>query len=166
MTICEPWKRVEPISLPSSRIEQRLLAMSPDDFAALVHANLLPRHPEGRELFRIVWGTIAANDELADRTADLLEEWIATSQQAVGTDPTTDRRVAKFIQTANAALDRIDQPLAWAGPEARKYNLPARGVIEKLVDAIDTHRSTTPNPTPEDRQLWAVLGAVGLDIKH
>ncbi|MGO4958515.1 hypothetical protein ACTQ49_14850 [Luteococcus sp. Sow4_B9] len=29
MAICEPWKRVEPVSLPSSRIEQRLLAMAP-----------------------------------------------------------------------------------------------------------------------------------------
>lgn len=162
----EPWRRVAPITIPTEpSIAEALDLASDDDVIALAHANLLPRDPAQRRTWGKLWATIAADEKLTNLVGDALEGWLDQAEAAEGseTDPKTLKRIAKFQQTAGEALDRLDQPLAWAGPVARRYNRPSRRTLDDLVTAIATHRDNTATPRATDRDLWSVLAELHLD---
>lgn len=162
----EPWKRVAPIAIPTElSIAEALDTASDDDVVALVHANLLPRDPAQRGAWAKLWATIAADENLTNLVGDALDSWLdqADQAEATETDPKALKRIAKFRQTAESALDRLDQPLAWAGPVARRYNRPSRRTLDDLVHEIATHRDNTATARATDRDLWAVLAEVHLD---
>lgn len=162
----EPWRRVAPIAIPTEpSIADALDLASDDDVVALVHANLLPRDPAQRGAWAKLWAIIAADEDLTTLVGDAIDGWLdqADQAEATETDPKTLKRIAKFRQTAEAALDRLDQPLAWAGPIARRYNRPARHTLDALVSAITTHRANTSAPRAADHDLWSLLDQLHLD---
>lgn len=162
----EPWRRVAPITIPTEpSIAEALDTTSDDDVVALVHANLLPRDPTYRGAWTKLWAIIAADENLTNLVGDALEDWLDQADQAESTetDPKTLKRIAKFRKTAEAALNRLDQPLAWAGPVARRYNRPARRTLDDLVHEITTHRDNTAVARATDQDLWSVLAELDLD---
>lgn len=162
----EPWRRVAPIAIPTQpSIAGALDTTSDEDVVALVHANLLPRDPAQRGAWAKLWATIAADENLTNLVSEALDSWLDQADDAedTETDPKTLKRIAKFRQTAESALDRLDQPLAWAGPVARRYNRPARRTLDDLVTAITGHRDNTAITRATDQDLWAVLAELHLD---
>ncbi len=161
-----PWLRTPAIAIPTQpTIGDALRDLDSENLAALIQANLLPRDPQRREEWAQMWAEIAADQDLTDEVSELLESWLEISQRAAQADPDpkTAKRIDKFIGTVQAGLDRLDKPLAWLGPQALRYDPRSRRDIERLIDAIDQHRTRTTQPTPHDRDLWAVLAQLHLD---
>lgn len=167
--IPEPWKRVGAVAIPEGNLTDILLEMPQEEFGRLIHANLAPRDPSGagRQPWSLLWATVAGDQDLTDSATEHLQSWKDACTAAAPTaDANTARRISKFQRQADEALNRLDQPLAWAGVAAVKFNVPARRVIEQLVDAICAHRNSTTDPTDSDRALWAAMDALGLDPDH
>lgn len=165
----EPWRRVEPVAIPTDAdLATALLNLNDDDYATLLLANLLPR-PDQHKRWKSMWAAIAGDETLTRRTTDQINQWLETSYAAQAAaeesvdDVKTFKRITKFIVQAEDSLDRLDQPLAWAGPAAKPYNRPSRKAIELLADAIRNHRIATGDPRPADLAVWGALEPLGID---
>lgn len=179
MLIERPWARVKnPASIPDGDLNVQLTALDDLHFAELIRSHLVPRdtEPNGRARWQQLWTEIDQDADLADRTFDILEQFLDASEAAVDDpdlDSTQRQRAQKFSRFCNDAWHRLqasldeDEPLSWAGRAAVGFNRPARKVIEQLVRAIGEHRSAVreeeASPTVADRRLWAVLRQVSLD---
>ena len=176
MPIVEPWARVkDPTPIPEPLTPDALLEMSGDELAELLRGNLGPRseHSEDRTRWARLWSLLAADDELADRSFDALEQMLdVTAAALAGPDlPDAARRRARIFQTrcedSWRRLEVKETPaLGWAGERAESFNAEARKVIALLVGAIAQHRSTrTENHAVDevDKALWRSLRRVGLD---
>lgn len=179
MLIERPWARVKaPASIPDGDLRAGLTRLDDRQFPELIRSHLVPRDtsPAGRARWQQLWTEIDQDAVLADRTFDVLEQFLDASE-AAAEDPQLEnaqrQRAQKFARFCNDAWRRLqgsleeDEPLSWAGRAALGFNRPARKVIEELVQAIGDHRSTGRfeelPPTEADRRLWAVLRRVGLD---
>lgn len=179
MLIERPWTRVkDPVPIPAGDLKAALATMDDLSLAELIRSHLVPRdtEPSGRTRWHQLWTEIDQDTALADRTFDVLEQFLDASEAATADselDTAQRQRAQKFHRFCNDAWHRLqgsldeDEPLSWAGRAAAGFNRPARKVIEQLVQAIDEHRSTArklaAQPTAADRRLWQVLRQVGLD---
>ena len=162
--LAEPWARVKkPIPLP--RLDYPTIKNLDDtEFATLVRDHLIPRAGISPGAFRQLWALLGSAAGLADRTADVLEQFLdqVDELEQDELEETTARRVTKFARQVEQAYDRLERsetaPLSWAGPIATRYNNTARETIDTLVTAIHEHRSHG-----DDARLYAVLDDVGLD---
>ncbi len=174
-----PWERVpEPVALPAGMSVDVLVALEEGEFRRLVRDHLLPRDGNGssktaRGQWARLWGMLAADDDLADRTFDALEVMATDTEKALVDEKLSAeqaRRARKFLLHCDQAADRLEvrgdgRPLAWAGRAGTGFNAPARKVIDRLVGAVAEHRAAigTGRELVADQRLWAALGEVGLD---
>lgn len=172
-----PWARVKnPTPIPAVLDRAILSRLDLGAFAELLRDNLLPRRDRGA--WHDLWDLLDANDDLADRALDILESFEDTTSRLVkepATEAADRERGKKFLEIVNQAISRLSseaserrqqsEPLQWAGRRAEKFNPLGRRVIERLVLAIDEHRSSTSADTagPADQELWRVLGELHLD---
>lgn len=170
-----PWERVkDPVQLPDLVEHEQVLALSDEEIAGIILSHLLPRSEDSayRARWDRMWALVAANDVLAHRFLDVLEDFIAVTERAVesGLEPAQRKRALRYLKLWDdrwKALDgEADEPLKWAGPAVRKLPRPARRVLEKFVDAIDEHRGEVEESgvvRGEDERLWSVLESTGLE---
>lgn len=164
-----PWARPDrPEPIPDAVTPEALAAVDDERFARLIRDNLLVRQPDQRPAWERLWAALSADDDLADQTMDVLENFLDTVEDAVRGGGLTEqqaKRAERFAGQCRDAQRRMDRPLAWAGPARRRFNPAAQQVIETLIDAIDTHRSRTgaQAASDADRELWRTLRRVGLD---
>ena len=176
MLLEQPWARVkEPVAIPTPTTAESLEALSEQDLAVLVRDHLVPRRPDGVERARweSLWRLLSAEDALAERCFDVLEQFLDDVETALAgaqPDKHSRMRMEKFRRFCDDAWQRLqlhhDRPLGWAGRAGAGFNPAGRAVISRLVDAIDRHRARadiTGEVRPADRQLWQVLREVGLD---
>lgn len=176
MLLEQPWARVkEPVAIPAPITVATLEALSEQDLAVLLRDHLVPRRPDGVERARweSLWRVLSADDGLAERCFDVLEQFLGDVDAVLADgdpDEHTRKRMEKFRRFCDDAWQRLqmhhDRPLGWAGRAGAGFNPAGRAVISKLVDAVDRHRAVTQvegGGTEADRQLWQVLGDVGLD---
>ena len=177
--INQPWSRVRnPVPLPGDLGSAGpLLALDPEQFAELIRSHLTPRdeQPGERVGWTRLWALLAGDEQLSERTFDVLEDFLDTTEEDLASgalDDAQTSRARKFQGRCGEAWKRLqrvddDRPLAWAGKAADGFNPPSRKVIARLVGAIARHRSVITRSrrpiTPEDQHLWAVLEAVQLD---
>ena len=172
----QPWSRVkEPVPIPVPTTAQTLQELSEPELARLLRDHLVPRQATGVERTRweSLWRVLSADDALAERAFDVLEDFLSDVDQALQADDLdehTRKRMEKFRRFCDDAWQRLrlhhSRPLSWAGRAGAGFNPAGRVVISRLVDAIAAHRHALvdqPNVRPADRQLWAVLRDVGLD---
>ncbi|WP_051027375.1 hypothetical protein [Cellulosimicrobium cellulans] len=177
MLIDRPWTRVRnPTPIPASYTAADLRAMPDLEFAELVRSHLVPRDVSraGRAAWDKLWLTLRNDADLADRTYNILEEFLDATEDVLDRGELEDeqrKRAAKFAEQCRQSWARIDREppqgaLSWAG-KAGDFQPAARRVIATLVGAIASHRSTvtgSPDRAPEaDDRLWAVLRQVDLD---
>lgn len=174
--IDRPWERVrQPAELPAPVSAQGLLGMPEEEFAHLIRSQLVPREHNrpGRRAWAHFWDVLRTDDVLADRVYDVLDDYLDTTEDALGGGGLDEReatRARKFLLQCRQAWDRVDREpepgsLGWAG-SAGNFQPAARRVIAILVGAIAKHRAAvyrTRRPSPDDRHLWAVLRHVDLD---
>lgn len=157
------------MEIPDGVTASTLLALEDVPFSELIRSNLYPLEgEERRNQWERLWRVLRGNDDLAERTLDVLEAW----QEATRTDlqgglsDQEQARVQKFLASCEQAWDRVDvdtrQPLAWAGVKAG-FSPAAQRVINQLVQAINQHREATDDATDTDRRLWQVLRRINLD---
>lgn len=172
-----PWDRVkDPTPIPARLSESTLVEMAEDGFATLLRDNLLPR--QDRAAWRELWDLLDGDDDLADRALDVLEDFERQTSRHLAEEADDERdraRATKFLQVLSQALSRLDndsqegrrrdEPLAWAGRRAERFNPLGRRVIEQLVFAVDQHRAQVGEreARPEDLELWRVLGEIRFD---
>ena len=178
MTLIDrPWTRVrKPVPIPEVYTVTDLQQMADVAFAELVRSHLVPRDqsPAGREAWDRFWKTLRENDQLANRTYDVLDDFLDTTEDALSSGDLDDAgttRATKFQQQCEMSWKRIDRDrqrgaLAWAG-NAAKFPPHARRVIATLVGAIARHRSAVlrdeAKPTRADTELWDTMHQLGLD---
>lgn len=175
--IDQPWTRVRnPVPIPEKLNAEILAALSDTDFAGLVRSNLNPADPSkaARNAWNRLWETLRADDDLADRTYDILEDFQDLTEDALAGDELDEpgrKRAEKFLRACQLSWQRIDReppagPLGWAGA-AGKFPAPADRVIATMISAIARHRSavaTSPaGASTDDEELWAVLRKINLD---
>lgn len=175
----QPWARVkDPVAIPAAAdLETELRSLDDRVYAELVRSHLVPRdnQPGGRQRWSDLWATIDREPDLAERTFDVLEEFLDGCEAAASDDALSDQqrqRAAKFRRFCDDAWQRLQNvpeasdPLGWAGRAARGFNPPARRVLATLVEAVARHREAVQDQgdaRPVDAELWAVLRRVGLD---
>jgi hypothetical protein len=175
----QPWMRAkEPAAIPDPPDRESLLALTPEQYARLLRDNLVPREPTGpvRERWEQLWRTVTRSERLAERTSDVLEDFLDATEEALTSGDLDDaqrKRAQKFRRFCGDAWKRLqideDLPLGWAGRAAAGFNPPARRVLEQLVDAIADHRRSVRGREvvrPADESLWAILASVGLDPEN
>ena len=176
MVVQDPWRRVrQPMPIPDDCSSATLTALDEDSFAELLRSNLVPRDqtPAGRRSWEELWRVLSVSDQLADRSFDVLEQFIDTTDEALGTDTLDDagsQRAEKFRHQCDQAWNRLERDrsghLAWAG-RAGDFQPAAQRVIATLVGAIARHRSTTMRselqPSRADERLWEAMRQVALD---
>jgi hypothetical protein len=170
----QPWARTKvPTDIPAPLDDQTLAQQEDDQFAALIRDNLIPRTPDGqaRQRWAELWELLSEEDDLAERTFDVLEEFLQSIDSAIGQGSLDEhqlKRAKKFRRLCEDGWHRLqredDGPLGWAGKAGAGFNPAARKVIDELVTSIAEHRSViSGQERAEDRRLWAVLAKVGLD---
>lgn len=169
----QPWARVKnpcPIPAPVDEVVYRVL--DDDSLAQVIRDHILPRSEDApyREAWAQLWALLEADDDLADRALDVLEDFIdGTEADIDGGELSSQqlRRARMYLKRFSDRWERLDNanpvPLQWAGKAAEGLPMPARRVVEKLVNAIDAHRAGTTNPTTVDKTLWGILAKTGLD---
>lgn len=175
--IAQPWTRVRtPVPLPVEPTAQQLAALDDVAFAELLRSNLVPVDQSGktRAAWERMWNVLRANDDLTDRTYNVLEEFRDLTEDALDDSKLDDagrKRAAKFLRNCEAGWQRIDReppdtPLAWAG-KAGNFPPHAARVIALLVSGIARHRHVVKNsptgPSAADEELWQALRRVSLD---
>lgn len=177
MLVEQPWKRVRnPPPLDQPVRAQPLLAMDEQAFVELVRGHLMPREdrPGGRAAWVQLWALLAAHDDLAQRTFDVLEDLLETTEADLargGLDDAQSARARSFANRCDEAWKRLrrddDQALGWAGNAAEGFNPVSRKVIAILVAAIARHRTQVRHlrreATPAEEALWSSLRSVSLD---
>lgn len=172
----QPWSRVkDPVPIPVPTDAQTLLGLGELDLARLLRDHLVPRQPVGgeRTSWEALWRVLSADDELAERAFDVLEEFLGDVEDALqdeSLDGHTRKRMEKFRRFCDDAWQRLrlhhTRPLSWAGRAGAGFNPAGRAVIAQLVDAIARHRflvQPQADVQDADNQLWQVLHEVGLD---
>lgn len=153
--MCEsPWERIvdpPPIPEPCTAVVLRLL---PDaEFEQLLRANLVPR-TNNRNQFQQLWIILAFNDDLADRTFDILEVWLEAAETHLRTvgEATRARKFGEFCDGAWNRLTKIREFDTKPGPPH-----PGPHTTGGLfVRAINRHRPDHPGTvTAVDQALWA-----------
>lgn len=172
-----PWTRVrDPRPIPTHLT--KLPELNDVEFAELIRSNLNPRTSSKRSAEYIAWNqlweALRADDGLAERTYDVLEEFEEQTEVALDQGDLDDagrKRAEKFLRACGAMWQRIDRepparPLEWAG-DAGNFPPRARHVIAQFVSALASHRASVLHsgrrPTPEEEELWGVMSQVGLD---
>lgn len=175
--IDRPWARVKnPVPIPDPCTADSLAALDDMTFAELVRSHLVPRGQStpDRRAWEGLW-SLLRSDQLADRTYDVLEDFLDTTEEAIGggdLDSKEQARAEKFRMQCQHSWNRIDRdrtrdaPLAWAG-SAGQFPPAAQRVIAQLVGAIARHRATVLHregkPSPADAELWDILRKLDLD---
>lgn len=165
----EPWRRNKtPAPLPANPADARTVSELADpELAAIIRDNLLPRSNGAGDTaaWRSFWNTLTFDPTLNNRANEIIDVYIEQSSAALEAGKLDDaqyKRAAKFHDLCVHALDRLDKvvddPLAWAGSRAARFNPRSREVINTLVQAISAHREDNDDP-----KLWAVLAEVRLD---
>ena len=160
-----PWARItDPAAVPRPCSGVRLRLLDEERFGHLVASELVPG-PD-REAHRLLWAVLASNNDLAMRAFGLLDLWLASCRNAVGTIPQDTGRVRKFQGFVEAARHRL------LSIQAKDLN-PRDGVSPRatsftgaLVAAIHDHQAAVTHPCSEDWALWAaVLHARGRRLR-
>ncbi len=170
-----PWDLATDVAELPDRATPRWVAQelqrSPQEFAALLRAHLVPAKKKSdsryQRQFRGLWRAVAYTDRrLRSRILKLLHEWQEQAESALAQDSAggLDRRaVEMFARDVAGAIARVhrdgQEPMAWGGNEFVNYPTNARVIIEALAVAIDEHRDGQIN----DEQLWSLLGTLGVD---
>lgn len=172
-----PWVRIKnPLPIPDPCRGEDLAALDDVRFAELLRSQLVPRDqsPAGRKSWDQFWSLLREDPQLADRTYDVLDEFLDTTEDAIngGQLPPSEReRAEKFRLQCQQSWNRIDRgrertALAWAGA-AGQFSPGARRVIATLIGAIARHRATVLHregkPSPADAELWDTMRALDLD---
>lgn len=159
-----PWARVKnPTPIPEDVGAGVLSGLGEQEFAELIRDNLVPRMPAvPRARWEQLWKVLLEDDVLADRAFDVLEEFLDAIEafKAAEEEPeeTERKRISKFETQVQGAWSRLE-----------RTELPAAAKIRTLSEAILTHREQTlghSKPTKADRELWRMLGRIGLDSKR
>lgn len=174
--IDQPWSRISnPTPIPSDMNDEVIWMLDDLSFAELIRSQLVPQDQTlaGRNRWSNFWGILRFDSDLADRTYNVLEDFIDDTEASLqdgGLDDGAHKRARKFLLLCDSAWKRIDrgrdrgrQPLSWAG-RAGAFEPKAQMVIATLVAAIARHRTAVGNTAgDEDRQLWRALADVNLD---
>ena len=131
---------------------------------------------QGRRLWDRFWKVLREDDQLADRSYNVLEQFLDTTEDALedgGLDEAGRRRAEKFKQQCEMSWKRIDRgrdrdgALGWAGEHATAHPPQSRRVIAALIGAIARHRAQVlrefGKPNAADAELWDVMAHLGLD---
>lgn len=177
-----PWSRVRtPPPLPRSANADDLNDLDDYSFAELIQAYLVPRDQEkpARRQWDQLWTVLRENDDLADRTYNVLEQFLDTTEVAIENNELDDvalKRARKFIQQCEMSWKRIDRgrdrsgPLGWAGEKATAHPAHSRRVIASLIAAVARHRSEVlreyGKPRAADAELWDVMADLELDPRQ
>lgn len=170
-----PWDLAADVAELPDRATPRWVAQelqrSPEQFAALLRAHLVPAKKKSdtryQRQFRGLWRAVAYTDRrLRSRILKLLHEWqeqaeaVLAQESADGIDRRAVEMFARDVAGAIARVHRDGQePMAWGGNEFVNYPTNARVIIEALAVAIDEHRDGQIN----DEQLWSLLDTLGVD---
>jgi hypothetical protein len=177
--IDSPWSRLRnPAPIPTGFTARTLIDLDDLGFAQLIQAHLVPRDqdPQGRRLWERFWRVLREDDRLADRTYDVLEQFLSTTEAAIedgNLDDAGTKRAEKFTQQCEMSWQRVnrgrdrDGALGWAGQHATAHPPQSRRVIASLIAAIARHRADVlrefGKPTASDAELWDVMARLGLD---
>lgn len=178
--IADPWARVKtPPPIPAPVRAGALEQLDDLAFARLIQSHQVPRDqdPDGRRNWDLLWRVLREDDELADRTYTVLEQFLETTEDALdagGLDEAAAKRASKFAQQCDMSWKRLDRgrdrdgALGWAGEAAEAHPARSRRVIASLIGAIARHRSevlraTHGRPSAADAALWDVMAALRLD---
>mgnify|MGYP001160456565 FL=1 len=177
--IDSPWSRLrKPPTIPTGFTAQALNDLDDLAFAELIQAQLVPRDQDvqGRRLWDRLWKVLREDDQLADRTYNVLEQFLDTTEDALedgGLDEAGTKRAEKFKQQCEMSWKRIDRgrdrdgALGWAGEHATAHPPQSRRVIAALIGAIARHRAEVlrefGKPNAADAELWDVMAHLGLD---
>lgn len=177
--IDRPWSRLRnPPAIPTGFTARTLTELEDLPFAELIQAHLVPRDQDvqGRRLWDRFWKVLRENDHLADRTYNVLEQFLDATEEAIETgdlDEAGAKRAEKFMQQCEMSWKRIDRgrdrdgALGWAGEHAATHPPQSRRVIASLIGAIARHRSevlrAVGKPSAADAELWDVMAHLGLD---
>ncbi|ACZ32398.1 hypothetical protein Xcel_3399 (plasmid) [Xylanimonas cellulosilytica DSM 15894] len=175
--IAQPWTRVRtPAPIPDPPTANHLAALEDVEFAELLRSNLVPGDPSKttRELWDRLWAVLRADEDLTERTYNVLEEFRDLTEDALDGDELDDagrKRAEKFLRNCESSWQRIDRevpatPLSWAG-KAGNFPPHAARVIAQLVSAIARHRHVVEESpigsSGADEELWRVLRRINLD---
>ena len=84
--IDSPWSRLrKPPTIPTGFTAQALNDLDDLAFAELIQAQLVPRDQDvqGRRLWDRFWKVLREDDQLADRTYNVLEQFLDTTEDAL-----------------------------------------------------------------------------------
>ena len=95
MTQQEPWRRVSnPVDLPTFSGAADLRVLDDRTFECVLRDHLIPRSAERKynAHWRNFWNVLAFDDELADRSTTILEEFVDQAKQALTSGDLDDKQ--------------------------------------------------------------------------
>lgn len=162
MVLERPWARIaDPTPIPEDVDAELLDEMDDQAFAELLRDNLLPRVAEVRRVdWEQLWQVLREDDDLAERAFDVLEDFldaIEDRKRSGQADEAELKRVRKFESAVKSGWGRLE----------RTETVTAEMRVRRLIGAITRHREKTLakgwEPTSADRDLWKMLGRLGVD---
>ncbi len=177
-----PWMRVkDPTPLPKdpspTKLANSLRDCDDEVLGRLIRDHLVPLSDETayRRGWNAFWRALGFDPVLRARADTILDGFLDVAEAALdagGQDAAQVKRTEAFFERCENALDRIlkreDEPLAWAGAAAVRYNPVSRKVIDQLATAIAQHRRDLDNAvlwSTFDDVLRDMLGGAAADVK-
>lgn len=137
----QPWARVkQPTVLPPALDRDLVAGLQDDQLAEVLRDHLVPSGGAGpeRAAWDRFWAVFAADDELAERAFEVLEDFLDQVEDAlktVGAEDPQRKRMTKFQLNAENAIARLDKEPAVHG--ARGVGRSRPGVARAAVtDAV------------------------------
>lgn len=157
-----PWARIpDPTPIPEDVDAELLDEMDDQAFAELLRDNLLPRVTEvQRRDWERLWEVLREDEDLTERAFDVLEDFLDALQDlrhSGRADEAELKRGRKFESAVKSGWGRLERTEA----------MTAEKRVRRLIGAITRHREKTLGqgwePTSADRDLWKMLGRLGVD---
>lgn len=150
-----PWDRVvQPPSIPEPCTGVVLRLLPDEAFAQLMRSHLVPK--DARDQFQRLWIVVAFNDDLTERTFDLLEGWLETTDQHLLTDPEPDR-AKKFHLFCDGAWNRLTKIREFDIRQERGQPAPHTAAGQFALAIHTHHLACSGDATAVDHALWTTL---------
>lgn len=139
----KPWARVkQPTVLPQALDRDLVAGLQVDQLAEVLRDHLVPSGGAGpeRAAWDRFWAVFAADDDLAERAFEVLEDFldqVEDALKAVGDEDPQRKRMTKFQLNAENAIARLDKEPAVRGARGAGRYRPgaARAAVTTAVRA-------------------------------